>query len=132
MTRFAIDSGVAFRLLREGASVAANHSLVAPSLLRSEVLARVYRSARQGELSDRESRAMLDGLSALRIRLLGDRVSRATAWRIAEQLNWSELGQAEYLAVASLQADVFVTLDEHLAQQAAGIVPVAEYEAVLT
>jgi predicted nucleic acid-binding protein len=131
MTRFAIDAGVAIRLLTEGAQVAEGHTLVAPSLLRSEVLARVYRSARQGELSDGDARAMLDGLSAMRIRLLGDRVSRSTAWRIAEQAGWSELGGAEYLAVAKLQADAFVTVDENLAKHGEGIVPFAEYDALL-
>jgi predicted nucleic acid-binding protein len=131
MTRFAIDSGVAFRLLSEGARVAEGHSLVAPSRLRSEVLAQVYRSSRRGELSDRDARVMLDDLSAMQIRLLGDRVSRGTAWRIAEQLGWDDIGSAEYLAVAKLQADAFVTLDEKLARQATGIVPIADYEAPL-
>ena len=64
----------------------------------------------------------------MKIRLLGDRVSRATAWKIAAALGWDDIGDAEYLAVASLQADALVTDDESLAAAAEGIVPVAAYE----
>ena len=66
----------------------------------------------------------------MRIRLLGDRLSRGTAWRIAEQLGWDDIVNAEYSAVAKLQADALVTDDDALAGEAAGIVPVAPFEAL--
>jgi len=66
----------------------------------------------------------------MKIRLLGDRVSRATAWRIAERLGWDDIGPAEYLAVASLQADALVTEDDRLASAAHGIVEVVGYQAL--
>jgi len=44
--------------------------------------------------------------------LLGDRVSRRTAWRIALEHGWDTIGDAEYLAVTQLQADVLITIDE--------------------
>ena len=64
----------------------------------------------------------------MKIRLLGDRVSRATAWKIAAELGWDDIGASEYLAVASLQADAIVTDDDALASSASGIVRVAPYK----
>jgi len=60
----------------------------------------------------------------LKIRLLGDRVSRARAWELAERLGWPDTQPAEYLAVAALQADVLVTDDHTLATAALGLVTV--------
>lgn len=107
MTRYAIDAQVAVRLIRAGlrAPASADDSLVNPAVLRSDVLAALY------ALPEDQGRALLDPLAALRIRLLGDRVSRASAWRLARELGWSDPRPAEYLAVARLQADVLVTAD---------------------
>lgn len=130
MTRFAIDAVAALRLVREGEPIAEGHQLVAPNVLRSEVLSHLYRAARRGELSRGEARAQLERLASLRVRLLGDRVSRAVAWEIAEQLGWDDIGVAEYLAVARLQADAFVTLDPEMARRVEGVVTVAPFEAL--
>ncbi|MEP6479435.1 MAG: hypothetical protein ABJB03_08595 [Rhodoglobus sp.] len=131
MTRYGIDALTAVRLVREGVVVSDAHQLVAPNLLRSQALSIIYREARLAGLEKAEARAMLERLTTMRIRLLGDRVSRATAWRVAEQLGWEDTPNAEYVAVAQLQADALVTLDESLARQVAGVVPVAPYEALL-
>ena len=131
MTRFGIDALTAVRLVREGIVVPDEHKLVAPNLLRSEALSLIYREVRRGELSADAARTMLDRLTTMRIRLLGDRVSRATAWKVAEQLGWDDTANAEYVAVAQLQADAFVTLDERLADAVAGLVKVAPFEALL-
>lgn len=128
MTRYAIDAATAIRLVREGITLSEGHQLVAPSLLRSQALSHLYREVRSGALSEEEARDILAGITAMRIRLLGDRVSRALAWRVAEQLDWDDTAYAEYVAVAQLQADAFVTLDEELARQVAGIVTVAPFE----
>ena len=132
MTRFAIDAPIALRLVREGADAAAavttRHRLVGPAVLRSHALSLLYREVRSGALAEKRGRSELEGLAGLKIRLLGDRVSRATAWRIAAQLDADDTIMAEYLAVASLQADALVTDDPRLIDAAAGIVPVATYE----
>jgi predicted nucleic acid-binding protein len=128
MTRFAIDAPTAIRLVREGVTVPATHQLVAPNLLRSQALSSLYRDVRAGRLSEDEAVVLLDGITTMRIRLLGDRVSRAVAWRIAKQLDWDDTTNAEYVAVAKLQADVFVTLDAELARQVVSIVPTAPFE----
>jgi hypothetical protein len=50
------------------------HSLAAPTLLRSQALALVYESVYRGEIDERTGRKVLDDIRGLRIRLLGDRV----------------------------------------------------------
>jgi predicted nucleic acid-binding protein len=131
MTRIAIDARTAIRLVREQVVVPPEHQLVAPTLLRSQVLQLLYRDARSGALTEAEARTLLDGVTALRIRLLGDRVSRAVAWRVASRLGWDDTADAEYVAVAQLQADVLVTLDPELARQVEGVVATAPFS-VLT
>ena len=132
MTRFAIDSLTAIQLARENITLVDEHQLVAPNVLHSHALSFLYRSVRLGELSEKEAKEILLGITTMRIRLLGDRVSRANAWKIAEQLGWPDIGNAEYVAVAKLQADVFVTLDEILASEVADIVTVAPFSALTT
>jgi hypothetical protein len=128
MTRYAIDAAIALRLIRDGSDADRRHQLVGPSVLRSHALATLYRDVGTGAITEREGREQLEGLAALKVRLLGDRVSRATAWRIAARLGWDDIGPAEYLAVATLQADALITDDAELAVCADGIVPVASYE----
>lgn len=128
MTRFAIDAPAAIRLAREGLSIGAQHQLVAPTLLRSEVLSILYREVRAGSLDLGDAQATLRAVTSMRIRLLGDRVSRGVAWRIAEEHGWDDTGLAEYVAVARLQADVFVTLDDALAREIADTVMVVPFE----
>ena len=128
MTRFAIDAAIALRLIRDGSDADRRNQLVAPSVLRSHALTTLYRDVRTGEITESAGREQLEGLAAMKIRLLGDRVSRATAWKIAAGLGWDDIGDAEYLAVASLQADALVTDDDALAAAARGIVRVAAYE----
>lgn len=120
--RIAIDSDVALRLVRDGVTVPSEHGLVGPAVLRSDVMAALYRGVRAGELTDAEGRAALEALAGQKIRLLGDRVSRATAWRLATRLGWERTSPAEYLAVAQLQADVLVTDDPLLRAGAEGVV----------
>ncbi len=131
MTRYAIDAPSVLGLIRHGVRLPEADRLVGPTLLRSDALALLYRAVRAGELDERDGRETLAGLAALRIRLLGDRVSRATAWRIAADLGWDALGPAEYLAVATLQADLLVTDDPLLASAADGLVPVLPLAALL-
>ena len=130
MTRYVIDAAAAIEIARLERSVAPEHSLVAPSLLRSQVLSILYRAVRAGELSPKEGKVLLDRVTELKIRLLGDRVSRGTAWRIAEELGWDDTPDAEYLAVTRLQADALVARDPRLARLADGVVPLAAFEAL--
>lgn len=130
MTRIAIDAPTAVRLVRERTVVADGHQLVAPQLLRSQALSAIYRDVRAGRLDEATARAELDRLTTLRVRLLGDRVSRAVAWQVATRLGWPDTAAAEYVAVAQLQADVLVTQDAELARQVEGLVPTAPFEVI--
>ncbi|MDQ1545132.1 MAG: hypothetical protein QOH69_36 [Actinomycetota bacterium] len=132
MTRYAIDAITAIRLVREGLTVPDEHQLVAPKSLQTQAMSQLYREVRAGALSEDDARAVLDGITTMRIRLLGDRVSRGRAWRIAEQLDWDDTANAEYVAIAMLQADVFVTVDDRLARDVEGIVTTAPFEVLLT
>lgn len=130
MTRFVIDAPTALRLIEESAAIGAGHQLVAPSTLRAQVLDLLYRQHAGAPIRG-EVAQQLDRLSELKIRLLGDRVSRSTAWKLAAELGWSEIGPAEYLAVAKLQADALVTDDARLRTAAEGIVRLASFDELL-
>ncbi len=65
------------------------------------------------------------------MRLLGDRVSRRTAWRITREQSWDSTYDAEFLVVVKLQADAFVTVDPRMRARAKGIVRLAHLEALV-
>ena len=125
MTRYAIDATVVLQLARDRVQIAEEHQLVSASRLRSEAMSILYRRVRGGELDEQQARVLNDRVTTMRIRLLGDRVSRAVAWQIAAELDWDDIDRAEYLAVAKLQADRFVTLDQDLERAARAYVATA-------
>jgi predicted nucleic acid-binding protein len=128
MTRFVIDPHVALHLAERGDTLPAAHRLLAPTLLRSQVLALLYDQVRRGELGKAQAARRLDALRALNVRLLGDRVLQRVAWEIAEQLGWADTFVAEYLALTRLQADALVTTSAELAAAASAVVPVARVD----
>lgn len=126
--RFAIDAPTALRIIREDRkNELGRHPLVAPGGLRSHVLSILYSEVRRGEIAEKQGRSELDTLAGLKIRLLNDRVSRQVAWDLAVRLGWDDTPAAEYLAVASLQADALITADDRLSAAALGIVPLGSY-----
>lgn len=128
MPRYVITPDVAVRLVEQRAQPAPDVSLVAPTLLRSQVLALLYGRVAAGELERDVARQVLDGIRGLNIRLLGDRVLQARAWRVADELGWPDTYQAEYVALTQLQADALVTGDESLRDAVAGVVDTADVE----
>jgi predicted nucleic acid-binding protein len=131
MARFAIDSLTLLRLVRGGHTVDPAHTLVAPNSIRSEALDHLLRDVRSGELDERAALDLHERMTELRMRLLGDRVSRRTAWTIAREQDDGTVRDAEYLAVAKLQADALITVDAALARRARGIVPVGRFADLL-
>lgn len=125
MTRYVIGPDVAIRLARGDPAAAPEHHLLAPTLIRSEVLSLLYQQVRGGELTRTEAARRLDDVRGLRIRLLGDRVLQRVAWEVAEQLGWEDTLTAEYVALTRLHADAFVTLDRELATAVTELVRVA-------
>ena len=130
VTRYVIGPEVAFRLAQDRVVVREGHRLLAPSLLRSQLLALLYQAAGRGELTRREASDRLAYVRALRIRLLGDRVLQNVAWEVAEQLGWPDTFDAEYVALTRLHADALVTLDGRLADTVQDLVTVVPLDAL--
>ncbi len=128
MSRYVIRPDVAIALARDEAVIREEHELLAPTLLRSQVLSLLYRAVRDGELSQQEAENAIGYVRRLKLRLLGDRVLQSVAWDMADQLDWPDTLDAEYVALTRLQADALVTLDERLAQAAKRLVPVASID----
>jgi len=132
MARYVIDAPTLLHLVDNEVTVDPGHQLVAPSFIRSEALQLMLRDVRRGERVEKDALTSHVRMTELKMRLLGDRVSRATAWKIAREQDWDTLRDAEYLAVARLQADALVTVDPDLAAKAEGVVAVADVRALLT
>jgi predicted nucleic acid-binding protein len=132
MTRFVVDAGAVLEMAAEGLQVAADHELLAPTLVRSQVLSKLHEQVHDGELSAEEAHDRLAYFGGLKMRLLGDAVLRRVAWEVADQLGWASTYDAEYIALTKLQADALVTLDVELARRADGLVEVAPIEALLS
>lgn len=130
MTKFVIFPDVALRLAAVRAEVSAQHQLLAPTLLRSQLLAQLYGMVRAGEMTKKEADRHLAYVRGLRMRLLGDRVLQQVAWKIADQLGWPDTLDAEYVALTQLQGDALVTFDERIARAVGDMVVVAPFEAL--
>jgi len=131
MTRYVIGPDTALRLAGQRATVAKAHRLLAPTLLRSQVLAQLYAEVQAQRLGRADARRQLDYLRRLQIRLLGDRALQAAAWTLAEELGWTDTFVAEYVALTRLQADALVVQDEALRAAASRVIAVARYEDLL-
>ena len=131
MGRYVIDAQTLLRLVDRHAAVDPSHQLVAPTRIRSEALELLLSDVNQGVRQERDALDAHTRMTELKMRLLGDRMSRGTAWKIAREHGWPTLRDAEYLAVTRLQADALVTVDSGLAAKAEGVVPVAPLQSLL-
>ena len=130
MTRFVVDCGAALHVAAGEVSVAPEHELLAPTLLRSQALSAMHEAVHGGKLDAGVARDRLARLNEMKIRLLGDAVLRKVAWEFADRLGWAQTYEAEYLALTKLQADAFVTLDDELRRRVEGVVPTATIDAL--
>jgi predicted nucleic acid-binding protein len=128
--KFVVDHTVVVQLANESYEVPAEHELLAPTLLRSQMLWALHESVQGGGLDRELGRELLERSWKLPIRFLGDAVLRRLAWELADQLEWASTYDAEYLALTRLQADAFVTLNPELARRAEDVVPVATIDAL--
>ena len=110
--------------------MSADHQILAPTLLRSQLLSLLYQAVRRGEMTKKDAEQRLNYVRGLRVRLLGDRVLQEVAWKVADQLGWSDTYAAEYVALTRLQADAFFTLDGQLAHALKDLVAIAPIEAL--
>jgi len=130
MTTYVIGPDVAARLARDQAVIRDEHQILAPTLLRSQLLSLLYQAVQRGEMTRKDARRQLDYVRGLRIRLLGDRVLQALAWKVADRLGWPDTFDAEYVALTQLKADALITLDRQLADAVKDLVTVAPIEAL--
>ena len=125
MTRFVLDANAVLHIVREQVPVAVGHRLLAPTLLRSQVLSTLHEAVFRDEMAFEEARRLLTGYRALKLRLLGDAVLQRRAWEVADRLGWADTYDAEYIALTMLQADALVALDPRLGRAASGLVATA-------
>lgn len=95
MTRFVIDPPALLAIVREGTPVHPHHQLVAPHAIRTVALELLLAEVAGGTLGEVEAMALHDFMTAIKIRTLGDRVSRGAAWKLARRHGWETLGNAE-------------------------------------
>jgi predicted nucleic acid-binding protein len=132
MTRFIVDCQTLLQIAAGEVDVAAQHQLVAPTLVRSQALAALYEAARRGEISAAEGVERVTRINSLKVRFLGDKVLQRQAWKVADRLGWETTYDAEYVALTKLQADAFVTSNRELAQAVSGLVETATVDALRT
>lgn len=132
MARYVIDAPTLLHVVDSDLSISPTHQLVAPNSIRSEALELLLHDVRRGERTEKAALESHERMTAVKMRLLGDRVSRGMAWRIALQHDWDTLRDAEYLAITRLQGDALVTVDARLAARAQNVVPVAPIHALST
>ena len=130
MTRYVIGPDVALHLARGQVVIRQEHQILAPTLLRSQLLSLLYQAVQRNEMTKKDAERQLDYVRGLRIRLLGDRVLQSVAWKVADQLGWPDTLDAEYVALTQLQADALITLDPQLAAAVQDLVTVAPVEAL--
>jgi predicted nucleic acid-binding protein len=132
VARYVIDAPTLLSLVDAGLHAHPAHQLVAPSSIRSEALDLLLADVRAGKRTEAAALEAHERMTGFKMRLLGDRVSRRTAWQIAREHDWSTLRDAEYLAVTRLQADALVTVDPSLAAAARDVVEVAAIDDLLS
>jgi len=132
VTRFVVDCETLLRIAAGEIEVAREHTLVAPTLVRSQALSALYEAAGRGEISAAEGLERVTRINSLKIRFLGDKVLQRTAWKVADQLGWETTFTAEFVALTQLQADAFVTSDGGLTQAVSGLVETATIDALRT
>ena len=81
MTRYVIGPDVALRLARDQAVIRGGHQILAPALLRSQVLSLLYQAVRRGELTRKEAERQLEYVRGLRTGCSGTAFSRTSPGR---------------------------------------------------
>jgi predicted nucleic acid-binding protein len=131
MARYVVDPVTLLHLIDDDLTIDAAHQLVAPNSIRSETLQLLLGEVRRGKRNERDALAVHERVTELKMRLLGDRVSRGTAWKVAQEQGWDSIRDAEYLAITRLQADALVTVDPRLSACAEGLVSLAPVGSLL-
>ena len=130
MTKFVVDASAVLHILAADVDVSDEHELLAPTLLRSQVLSALHEAVQRGDIPADVARERLGRIGNMPIRLLGDAVLRRRAWEVADELGWASTYNAEYVALTLLQADALITLDDELARSVEGTIKTASIDAL--
>jgi predicted nucleic acid-binding protein len=130
MTRYVIGPDVAIHLAGDEAVIPDGHHMLAPALLRSQMLSLLYQAVHRGEMTEHDAGRRLLYARGMRIRLHEDSVLQTAAWKVADQLGWPDTFDAEYVALTQLQANALITFDRQLADAVKDLVTVAPIEAL--
>ena len=122
MTRYVVDLAAAVTILNQGMAIPTRHELLAPALLRSQILDHLFQQVRLGRLPPATALSLNARFATLKIRYLGDAVLRRRAWAIASEHAMASTLEAEYLALTQLQADALIAHDRRFARIARKVV----------
>ncbi|MGI3170289.1 hypothetical protein ACRARG_14160 [Pseudooceanicola sp. C21-150M6] len=123
ISRIVIDPETAILIASTQLVPDPRYQLLAPTLLRSHVLDRLYTRVRDGAMSEEDGLKVNAGFAKLKIRFLGDAVMRRRAWAIAARGSLPSTSIAEYVSLTQLQADALATRDEAFIIVSNGLVP---------
>ena len=70
MTKFVVDAGVVLHLVSTGIKVSSRHSLLSPTLLRSQALSLLHEAVHRGDIRTDVARERLASIGRMPIRLL--------------------------------------------------------------
>jgi indolepyruvate ferredoxin oxidoreductase alpha subunit len=126
--RYVVDCDTLLRIAAGEISVAPEHKLLAPTLVRSQALNALYEASRRGEISAKDGLERVWHFNAMGVRFVGDRALQSQAWKVADKLGWETTETAEFVALTKLQGDALVTSDKKLAKAVAGLVDVVPPE----
>jgi predicted nucleic acid-binding protein len=119
--RLVLDSAAALRACLSSAarSQLADHELIGPPLLWSEVHSAVHEAVWRRELDVDGGSAALAAFGELGVHRRSPSRLHATAYRLASDLGWAKTYDAEFLALAELEQARVLTTDARLRRGAA-------------
>lgn len=79
MARHVTDAPTLLHIVADDVDVSSAHQLVAPNLIRSQALSLLLVAVREGRITEEVALQRHERLTEIKMRLLGDRVSRRTA-----------------------------------------------------
>lgn len=111
-----LDSSAALRAASsvQAAAELRRHELLGPPLLWSEVHSAVHQALWRREIDDTVADRVLGSFKQLRVRRRSPAKLYAEAFRVATELGWAKTYDAEFIALARLDAAKVLTTDARL------------------
>ena len=81
--RYVIDARTLLHVVADDLDIDPDHEFVAPNLIRSQALTLLLEDVRNGDITEQVALQHHERFTELKMRLLGDHVSRRTVWKIA-------------------------------------------------